>query len=157
MKRLALCVAVVVLASAGQVVEGAVIETVAVGNVGNTGELSGSGAGGQGPDRVCGAVDYAYNIGKYEVTNSQYTEFLNAVATTDPNDLYNTNMGSGWNDIGGITRGGSDGNYTYEARTNRGNRPVNYVSWYDTLRFANWLHNGQPTGAQDASTTENGA
>jgi len=25
------------------------------------------------------------------------------------------------------------------------------------LRFANWLHNGQPTGAQDAATTEDGA
>jgi sulfatase modifying factor 1 len=25
------------------------------------------------------------------------------------------------------------------------------------MRFANWLHNGQPTGAEDAITTENGA
>ncbi len=30
-----------------------------------------------------GAVDYAYRIGKYEVTAGQYTEFLNAVAATD--------------------------------------------------------------------------
>ena len=37
------------------------------------------------------------------------------------------------------------------------NRPVNYVSWGDAARFANWLHNGQPTGAQDLSTTEDGA
>jgi hypothetical protein len=35
--------------------------------------------------------------------------------------------------------------------------PVNFVSWYDCLRFANWLHNGQPTGAQDSTTTEDGA
>ena len=36
-----------------------------------------------------GAVDYTYNIGKYEVTNGQYAEFLNAVAATgDPNGLY---------------------------------------------------------------------
>jgi formylglycine-generating enzyme required for sulfatase activity len=35
--------------------------------------------------------------------------------------------------------------------------PVNYVSFYDALRFANWLHNGQPTGAQDGTTTEDGA
>ena len=34
---------------------------------------------------------------------------------------------------------------------------MNYVSWYNTLRFANWLHNGQPTGAQDTTTTEDGA
>lgn len=44
------------------------IETVPVGNPGNAGELSGEGAGGSGPDRICGAVGYTYNIGKYEVT-----------------------------------------------------------------------------------------
>ncbi len=32
-----------------------------------------------------------------------------------------------------------------------------FVDFYDSLRFANWLHNGQPTGAQDNSTTEDGA
>src|SRR5262249_36788583 len=32
-----------------------------------------------------------------------------------------------------------------------------YVSWGDAARFANWLHNGQPTGPQNASTTEDGA
>jgi hypothetical protein len=50
------------------------------------------------------------------------------VAVADPNDLYNTEMGGGWNNIGGIDRGGSDGSYTYTVRTNRGDRPVNYVS-----------------------------
>jgi formylglycine-generating enzyme required for sulfatase activity len=34
--------------------------------------------------------------------------------------------------------------------------PVNFVSFFDVLRFANWLHNGQPTGAQDTTTTEDG-
>lgn len=42
-------------------------------------------------------------------------------------------------------------------RESRRNRPVNYVSWYDTLRFANWLHNGQPNGPQGPGTTEDGA
>jgi len=42
-------------------------------------------------------------------------------------------------------------------------RPVNYVSWGDAARFANWLHNGQLTGqltgdpAQDAGLTEDGS
>ena len=49
-------------------------------NPGNAGELSGAGAGGYGPNRVCGAVGYTYNIGKYEVTAGQYAAFLNAVA-----------------------------------------------------------------------------
>jgi formylglycine-generating enzyme required for sulfatase activity len=34
---------------------------------------------------------------------------------------------------------------------------VNFVSWGDAARFANWLHNGQPTGAQDLTTTEDGS
>jgi formylglycine-generating enzyme required for sulfatase activity len=38
----------------------------------------------------------------------------------------------------------------------REDMPVNYVSFYESLRFANWLHNGQPTGAQDGTTTEDG-
>jgi hypothetical protein len=33
---------------------------------------------------------------------------------------------------------------------------VNYVSFWDAARFANWLTNGQPTGAQSNLTTENG-
>jgi formylglycine-generating enzyme required for sulfatase activity len=45
--------------------------------------------------------------------------------------------------------GGTD--YTYA------NKPVNFVSWHDAARFANWLHNGQPAGEQNSSTTEDGA
>ncbi len=33
---------------------------------------------------------------------------------------------------------------------------MSFVRWADAARFANWLHNGQPTGAQDTSTTEDG-
>lgn len=132
------------------------IETVAIGNPGNAGELSGQGAGGFGPDRICGAVDYVYDIGKFEVTAGQYTAFLNAVATTDTYGLYNPTMWS--SDYGcKIQRSGSSGRYTYSVPADSANRPVNRVSWGDAARFANWLHNGQPTGAQDLSTTEDGS
>ena len=47
------------------------LETVPVGDPGNTGELSGVGAGGGGANRICGAVGYVYRIGKYEVTAGQ--------------------------------------------------------------------------------------
>ncbi|MCX7428293.1 MAG: hypothetical protein NTW96_22020 [Planctomycetia bacterium] len=43
------------------------IEFVTVGDPGNVGELSGGGAGGSGVDRICGAVDHVYQIGKYEI------------------------------------------------------------------------------------------
>ena len=39
-------------------------------------------------------MDYAYSISKYEVTNTQYAEFLNAKAASDPLGLYSTSMGS---------------------------------------------------------------
>jgi formylglycine-generating enzyme required for sulfatase activity len=35
--------------------------------------------------------------------------------------------------------------------------PVVFVSFYDAIRFANWMHNGQLSGAQDTTTTEDGA
>ncbi len=63
-------------------------------------------------------------------------------------------MASGF---GGIIRNGSSPNYSYGAIAGRENMPVNYVTFWDATRFANWLHNGQPTGVQDGSTTEDGA
>ena len=142
-----------VVVGAGQVVEGvAAIHTVPVGNLGNVGELSGGGGAHLGPERVCGAVGYAYNIGKYPVTAGQYTEFLNDVATADAYALYNTTM---WSDAYGckIQRSGSSGSYIYSVASGMADRPVNHVSWGDAARFANWLHNG----AQDNSITEDGA
>ena len=56
-----------------------------------------------------------------------------------------------------IQRSGSSGSYTYSVAADWANRPVNVVSYWDACRFANWLHNGQPTGPQNASTTERGA
>jgi sulfatase modifying factor 1 len=127
------------------------IQTVPVGNLGNAGEWSGQSYGGFGPDRICGSVAYSYNIGKYEVTAGQYKEFLNAVAKTDTYGLYNTNM-SDTSDGSGIAQSDSSGNYAYSVDPAFVNRPVNYVSWGDSARFANWLTNGQGNGS-----TETGA
>ena len=108
-----------------------------------------------------GSVPYSYYIGTYEVTNAQYAEFLNAVAGEfDIWQLYNPKMANSSLEVfglGGITRSGSSGNFTYTAIAGRENLPVNYVSFFDALRFANWMHNGQPTGAPGSGTTEDGA
>jgi len=107
-----------------------------------------------------GAVHCDYNIGKYEVTAGQYMEFLNAVAGVDAHGLYNTNM---WSDSYGCkieryTGNGTVGEpYRYRVAGDWANRPVNYVSWGDAARFANWLHNDELRGAQDLTTTEDGA
>ena len=85
------------------------------------------------------------------MTNAQYAEFLNAKAATDPLGLYNTSMGSDAT-FGGITRSGVSGSYTYTAKLGFENKPVIYVSFYDALRFSNWLNNGQGSG-----DTETGA
>jgi len=101
------------------------------------------------------SVDGTFYISPTEVTNQEYVQFLNAVAATDTNALYNTLMGS--DPRGGISQSGTSGSFTYAVRANMGGKPVNFVSWLDAARYANWLHNGKPTGAQSASTTENGA
>ncbi len=116
---------------------------VTVGDIGNAADDTGR-----------GSVAYEYQISATEVTNAEYAVFLNAVAATDTHGLYNTNMADVY---GGITRSGSSGSYTYAAVPGRENNPVVYVSFWDSLRYVNWLHNGMPTGAQDASTTEDGA
>jgi formylglycine-generating enzyme required for sulfatase activity len=119
------------------------IPTVPVGNAGNAADTRYDAIG-------FGGVAYDYLIATTEVTNAQYADFLNAKAVSDPLSLYNMFMGS--DARGGITRSGSDGSYTYTTKTNMGDKPVNYVSWYDAIRFANWLHNGQGSG-----DTETGA
>jgi len=75
---------------------------------------------------------------------------------TDTCGLYSTYM---WSMEYGckIQRSGSSGSYTYSVASDWANRPVNQVSYWDACRFANWLHNGQPTGLQTAATTERGA
>jgi len=137
------------------------LETVPVGDPGNVGELSGESLpGGAGPDRICGAVSYNYRIGRYEVTAGQYTDFLNAVGGIDTYGLYHTDQ---WSSTYGCkierySGSGTIGNpYKYRVSADYANRPVNYVSWGGAARFANWLHNGQPTGVQNLSTTEDGA
>jgi len=99
----------------------------------------------------CGQVDYGYYISKYEVTNTQYAEFLNAVDASGSNALalYSTNMAT--DAAGGIIflPGNASGS-KYVVRGGFANKPVNFVSFYDTLRFTNWLNNGQ-------GTTETGA
>ncbi len=129
-----------------------IIPMAHIGNVGNAGDPRARDEGNAG----YGAIGNDYSIGKYEVTAGQYTDFLNAVAKSDPNFVYNTMQGDP--DLGcGISRYGSSGNYTYGVNPAYASRPVIWVSFYDAARFANWLHNGQPSGAQSASTTEEGA
>ncbi len=117
-------------------------ETVAVGNAGNATDPA--------TGNLYGSVNYDYSIGRNLVTNTQYVQFLNAKAASDPYGLYNVNMGTSGH--GGIERSGSDGSYTYASKAGFALLPVNYVDFGQMVRFANWMTNGQGNGS-----TESGA
>jgi len=146
LKRLssAILASVVVIGTAGMA-RAAAPETVPVADSGNKADTTGY-----------GDVAYEYKIGKYEVTNTEYCEFLNAVAKSDSHGLYDPRMG-GRDDrtgeaYGGITRSGWYGKYVYKVRPGAANWPVGYVTWESAARYANWLTNG----AAEGSDTEKG-
>lgn len=113
-------------------------------------------AGNQPDANGVGSVNYNYMISKYTVTNDQYVEFLNSVAS-DNSEFYSISDFVGPLSITpGISRSGTQGNYTYTSKPGYGNLPINYVSWHYMARYCNWLHNGKPNGPPSNSTTEDG-
>ena len=122
------------------------IDWVTVGDPGNAADTSGQ-------PNPAGAVAAAIQIMKFEFTNQQYTDFLNSVdpTGTNPNSVYSGNMGS--NARGGITNTGTTNGSRYAVKSNMGDKPVNYVSWFDAARVSNWLFNG----ATGTSSMETGA
>jgi len=100
------------------------MDFVTVGNPGNAGNTIVMFDGTTG----YGAVGYTYQMGKYEVTASQYSQFLNAVAKTDTYGLYFAGMGPPYFGNSGIIQGGSSGNYTYSVSAGSANFPAAYVS-----------------------------
>ncbi len=97
-------------------VRGIDIDFVTIGNPGNPGDT-----------RIyaippgCGAVGYTYQIGKYEVTNAQWYDFVTAAGapTGNPSDAYDDS-----------------------AHFTGDNQPANEVSWYEAAQFSNYLTSG---------------
>jgi len=116
---------------------------VPVGNAGNATD----------PSTGFGAVGYAYNIGKYEVTNAQYADFLKAKGGSNSGGIYYSGMASY-----GITQSGGAGSYNYSVTSGYENLPVVFVTWFDAARFCNWVGNGQGNGSMETGAyTLNGA
>ena len=113
---MALCVTVFVLgfdaaAQAESITRGTTtinMDFVTIGNPGNANDSHGDGYG---------AVDYMYNIGKYEVTQNQWS----AVVAADTSGLLED-----------------------PARWS-GDQPVAVISWHDAAMFSNWLTSGDVT------------
>ncbi|MEY4243794.1 MAG: hypothetical protein RLZZ245_1379 [Verrucomicrobiota bacterium] len=126
------------------------METVTVGDPGNAAD-----------DTGFGSVPTSFAIGTYEVTNSQYAEFLNAVdpSGVNPNGIFHTGMHH--EARGGILFRSFDPiGGKYSAKAVMANKPVNFVNWFDAARFVNWLHHGQPrsSSTEDSfSARETGA
>ena len=119
------------------------MDWVSIGNVNNAADTADGDQYNNGTQSY-GAVDHAYQIGKYEVTNAQYGEFLNAKGQSNANSIYNTNMPTY-----GITQSGTSGSFSYTVTTALAQRPVVYVSWFDAARFANWMMNGQGNASME--------
>ena len=97
-------------------VPGIDIDFVTIGNAGNPGDIR--------PEANpvgCGAVDYTYQIGKYEVTNSQWDAFISAAGAPigNPSSAYDES----------VTWIGTD-------------MPTNEVSWCEAAQFCNYLTSG---------------
>jgi formylglycine-generating enzyme required for sulfatase activity len=136
-KNLTIAATLAVITSASASVT---MDWVNVGNPGNAADSTGY-----------GAVAYAYKIGKYEVTNAQYGEFLNNKGASNSSGIYNSVML-------GITQSGGPGTFSYSVNPTLANHPVVCVSWFDSARFANWLMNGQGSGDMETGAyTLNGA
>ena len=119
-----------------------ILEYVAVRDAGNEPDIFGQ-----------GDVAYDFAISRYEITNTQYVEFLNQVANeVDAHGLYDASMPG--IDFPPVPMG-FERLYMVEPGFER--KPVVGVSFWDAVRFANWLHNGRPHGLQDSTTTEDGA
>ena len=117
--RMAIWVMVIILSVASgasaEVIRGIDIDFVTIGNAGNPGDTRT-----EAKPSGCGAVDYSYQIGKYETTNGQWDSFVSAAGA--PN--------------------GNDGGYSYNASWTGDNVPTNNVSWYEAAQFCNYLTSG---------------
>jgi formylglycine-generating enzyme required for sulfatase activity len=142
LRRVVCSVSVVALLGSPAVPAHAVtIDWVTVGDPGNAADTA----------TGYGNVYTPFQIMKYEFTNQQYTDFLNAVDPqgTNPDSIYNPSMGS--NDRGGIANTGSTDGGRYVVKDDMGNKPVNFVSWFDAARVSNWYQAGGGTYLTSAS------
>ncbi len=114
---------------------------------------------GTGGDRAIGrgGVDYEYRIGRFEVTTSQWVEFMNAARDRPAGDsIPFVNVPSNWGAVGAAPQNGGQ---RWSVPSGNEMRAVGGVTWRMAAVYCNWLHNGKATnreaflsGAYDVST-----
>lgn len=102
----------------------------------------------------CLAPAQRYEISQFEVTNTEYADFLNSVARRgDPYNLHSALQEQHF--WGGIVKSSAGNDSSYFVKPGYEKLPVTFVSWHDAIRFVNWLHFGRPnTGQSELGTTE---
>jgi formylglycine-generating enzyme required for sulfatase activity len=91
------------------------MDFVTIGHAGNPADTSA-----EANPYGCGSVGYNYRIGKYEVTNAQWSAFTAAAGVPT----------------------GNDGGYGNSAAYTDAQQPTNNVSWYEAAQFCNYLTSG---------------
>ena len=89
-----------------------------------------------------GSVSYTYNIGEYDVTDSQYCTFLNDVDPTGANALALYSP-QGDAEYGISLNSGAASGSKYSVINGYASMPVVDVDYWNTLRFVNWMNNGE--------------
>ena len=104
--------------------------------------------------RRLGSVPYEYQISTHEITNAQYTAFLNAVDPFGVNEhgfypALPAGNGQDYTSVVGtqifirLNASAPEGK-VYRVILGRDEHPVTYITNYMVRAFANWLHSGDP-------------
>ena len=102
--------------ASAEIVQGIDLDFVTIGNAGNPGDTRA-----EANPVGCGAVNYEYQIGKYEITNDQWNDFVDAA---------------------GAPTGNPSGYYNEDATFTGAQQPTNEISWYEAAQFCNYLTSG---------------
>jgi hypothetical protein len=107
------------------------------------------------PLQMAGGVNYIFRIGKYELTQAQYLEFLNKVDPTGVNTYKLVSADPNASDF--ILDPSKPEGQRYALKNATAASIPAIGTWYSAARFCNWLHNGKGGPGSTEGDAVNGA